>query len=133
MSRFRMLATATAALSIALAGTVSADPGKGRGHDRDREHHAHHAAHGCPPGLAKKNPACVPPGQARHHDRLRYGRDVGDRLRIGDYVLVRDPARFDLQRRDGWRYYRSGDRVYRVDAETQQILAVIDLARALLN
>ena len=82
--------------------------------------------------LAKKSPSCVPPGQAKRDD-IRYGRGVGDRLRVEDYVLVRDLNRYDVERREGWRYYRSDDQLYRVDAETRQILAVINLARELFN
>jgi hypothetical protein len=42
---------------------------------------------GCPPGLAKKNPACSPPGQVGKSwtpDRIYV---EGDRIR-GDYVLI---------------------------------------------
>lgn len=74
----------------------------------------------------------MPPGQARQND-IRYGRDVGGRLRVGDYTLVRDYSRYDIERRDDWRCYRDGDRLIRVDAQTQQILTIINLARVLLN
>jgi len=33
---------------------------------------------GCPPGLAKKNPPCVPPGLARNNERSRFGWDRPD-------------------------------------------------------
>jgi hypothetical protein len=33
---------------------------------------------GCPPGLAKKNPPCVPPGLARNGERSRFGWDRPD-------------------------------------------------------
>lgn len=118
-------AAATAATMIATT-PVAADPGRGHG----RNHHAspgHVSA--CPPGLAKKRPACIPPGQARKHD-IRYGNRVGDVLRIGNYTLVRDPYRYDLQSRSGWNYYRDDDRIYRVDRDTQKILAVMNLINA---
>lgn len=126
--------TLTAALALGLSLTAlpaMANPGKGNGHGG---HHGHAAQQhgGCPPGLAKKSPSCVPPGQARKND-IRYGRYVGDRLRVGDYALVRDYSRYDIERRDDWRYYRDGDRLIRVDAQTQQILTIINLARVLLN
>ena len=35
-----------------------------RDRDRDRDHRRH-----CPPGLEKKDPRCVPPGQAKKWDR----------------------------------------------------------------
>ena len=74
----------------------------------------------------------MPPGQARKND-IRYGRDVGDRLRVGDYALVRDYSRYDIERRDDWRYYRDGHRAYRVDRETRKILSVIELIDAFTN
>lgn len=94
----------------------------------------------CPPGLAKKDPRCQPPGQAhkqasRHdHDQpRRYGPRVGERLRAQDYAYIRDPGRYDLPTRDNWRYYQDGNQVYRVDSETQQILAVVTLLSAFFN
>ncbi|MCG6111872.1 MAG: hypothetical protein MEQ74_06775 [Paracoccus sp.] len=128
MSLYRTFTAAALVAVTASAMPALADPGRGNGNHRGGPAHAQ----GCPPGLAKKSPACVPPGQARQIER-RYGRDVGQVLRVGDYALIRDPRRFELQQRDGWRYYRDGDRAYRVDAETQQILAIITLARALIN
>lgn len=83
----------------------------------------------CPPGLAKKNPPCVPPGQVGK----RFGTRVGDTLRIGDYVLIRDFDRYDLKRRNGWSYYRDDDRIYRIDSGTRKILAVLNLIDAFAN
>lgn len=65
----------------------------------------------CPPGLAKKTPACVPPGQAkkgvsyedrRDRDHDRYERDDDDHVRDRDW--------YD-QRRDDYTRIRTGDRV----------------------
>lgn len=95
--------------------------------DTDRDH-GYRYDRACPPGLYKKDARCIPPGQARKH-----GRNVGDRLRIGDYRVVHDPSRYHLEQRQGWNYYRDDDRVYRVDSETQQILAVMNLISALMN
>jgi len=41
---------------------------------------------GCPPGLAKKNPPCVPPGQVRNDYRYAYGLNRPDfwGMRLGD-------------------------------------------------
>lgn len=95
---------------------------------------------GCPPGLASKG--CVPPGQAKKmrshdHDRDRDHREVrreyyraGDRI-TGDYVVIRDPSRYGL--RPDYTYYRSDDRVYRVDPETRKVLDVIGAIAALAN
>lgn len=81
---------------------------------------------GCPPGLAKKSPACVPPGQAKNYERFR----VGDRL-TGDYILIRDPGRYGLDRRGT--YYRADGYVIRVDRETREILDLIGAIDAVLN
>lgn len=166
------LALGTALTSIPAA----ADPGNGRGHGRNKEvHNRHDRDHrrddhrrdrrddrrddrrgdryiryvaDCPPGLAKKNPPCIPPGQVGKRDRdydrdyfyrdghrYRYGRGVGDVLRVGDYLVIRDRDRdmYDLDYRDGWDYYRDQDRVYRVDRGTRQILAVMNLIDAFAN
>jgi hypothetical protein len=74
----------------------------------------------------------VPPGQARKsYDH--YGSRIGDVLRIGDYVVIRDPRRLNLEPRDDWRYYREGNRAYRVDRDTRKILSVINLIDAFTN
>ncbi|MGR3272246.1 excinuclease ABC subunit A [Thalassococcus profundi] len=93
------------------------------------------APNGCPPGLAKKSPACVPPGQAKkgyddRRDEVRYRYGVGDRI-DGDYVIIRDPGRWGLN--PDYTYYRTGDQIFRVDRETRQVLDIIGLASALLN
>ena len=65
----------------------------------------------CPPGLAKKNPPCVPPGQAKKQARQS---DRGERkviirrTRDDDRVIVRrrDDDRYDrpiIWGEDGWR------------------------------
>ncbi|WP_265500577.1 hypothetical protein [Paracoccus beibuensis] len=121
-----ILTTATILVATALAPAL-ADPGRGKGNHEGRGHAGH-----CPPGLAKKSPACVPPGHARQDER-RYGNRTGEVLRIGDYVVIRDPARYDLERRDGWNYYRDDNNIYRVDRDTQRVLAVLNLVRAFTN
>lgn len=147
MKRGSLVAAAVLAASMA-AMPALADPGHGNGkahghasggkdkaghvrHDDGRGRHADHAR-ACPPGLAKKNPPCVPPGQARKHDD-HHGTRVGDVLRVGDYAVIRDFDRYDLERRRGWDYYRDDDRVYRVDSDTRKILAVINLIDAFTN
>ncbi|RJL08401.1 hypothetical protein [Paracoccus siganidrum] len=131
-----------AALTLApLASTpVAADPGRGHGkggqvrHLDDRGHRGNNGlpirrVADCPPGLAKRNPPCIPPGQVGK----RYGTRVGDTLRIGDYVLIRDVDRYGLEQRRGWNYYRDNGRIYRVDSGTRRILAVLNLIDAFSN
>lgn len=78
-------------------------------------------ARGCPPGLAKKNPPCIPPGQAKKGNFT-----VGDRF-DGDVILV-DRRRFDLPPlRDGEGYVRVGDSILRLDREERIILDIVTL------
>lgn len=139
---YRLIAAGVALAALG-AEPVIADPGNGNGHgnkhgkpqaranfdngkhgdDRRRSYYAD-----CPPGLAKKQPSCVPPGQAK-----KYGNRVGDVLRVGDYIVVRDPSRYDLERRRGWDYYRDDNRIYRVDSGTRKVLAVMNLIDAFAN
>lgn len=83
----------------------------------------------CPPGLAKKNPPCIPPGQVRNG----VGIDpyhVGDRLPSGYDVILNPPS---LTEPDRSVYARSGDMLYRVAPDTgiveQQIGEVGKLIR----
>lgn len=107
------------------------------------------APKGCPPGLAKKNAACMAPGQAkkhldtrdsRHREETRHNdhdRHDGDRRqyrageRISDeYVVVRNPDRYGLA---PGTYYRANDYVYRVDPDTRKVLNVIGALAALAD
>lgn len=140
------------ALVVASIGLTPAlaDPGKGNGHGNGKQWKSNSSKHSnkhhrgdrhsprvvyrsdCPPGLAKKNPPCVPPGQAKKY-RNHYGTGIGDVLLVRDYRQVRDPWRYDLRERRGWDYYRDDDRIYRVDSGTRKILAVINLINAFSN
>jgi len=81
---------------------------------------------GCPPGLAKKANGCQPPGIAKKQGLYHRG----DRI-SGDYVILRNPGRHGLDPDET--YYRVGDRVYRVDRETREILDLIGAAAAVLD
>lgn len=113
-------------------------------HDRDddrddrRHHHRHDkrdddwrrtpaaVAH-CPPGLAKKYPSCIPPGQAK---RLR----VGSVLDWNRAHLVRRPGLYGLAGApDGQRYAIVDGQLVRVDAGTAKVLAVIRAVEAILD
>ena len=87
------------------------------------------APKGCPPGLAKKSPACVPPGHAKSDRQHRY--HVGDVISQGDYTIIRNPDRYGLNPRHS--YYRVGDQVFRVDRETREILDLIGAVAAVLD
>lgn len=79
--------------------------------DRYRRH--------CPPGLAKKNNGCLPPGQAKK---------MGDRY-DNNYGAV--PARYRDQFRDNQRYFYRYDngRIYQIDRRSGTIVRVIDVRR----
>lgn len=153
MRIFQKLAVLAVTAASVVAVPAWADPGRGKGHNRD--HFRVSQARHCPPGLAKKNTPCVPPGQARkyddrrnydrhrdydrrrdydrHRDYVRYGVRIGDILRIDDYPVIRDPRRLNLETRDNWRYFHDNHRAYRVDRDTQKILSVINLIDAFTN
>ncbi len=81
----------------------------------------------CPPGLAKKNPPCVPPGQAKK------GHDAGHFQR-GDYIDHYD--RLDRPDRSGLNdgnYVVSNGYVYRINEQTGEVLALIGAMQNLLN
>lgn len=77
----------------------------------------------CPPGLAKKNPPCVPPGQAKKYRR-------GDIINR-DYRVIARPEQYGL--RKGESYYGVGDYVYRVNKDTREVLDLIGAVDAILN
>ncbi|WP_170791083.1 hypothetical protein [Ruegeria lacuscaerulensis] len=77
----------------------------------------------CPPGLAKKNVPCVPPGQAKK--LYRNGEFINN-----DYRWINDPYRYGLDRGS---YIRAGDYVYRVDPETRKVLNLIGAVVDILN
>lgn len=84
---------------------------------------------GCPPGLAKKSPACIPPGQAK---KLF---NIGQRVPLGYRGLLGyDALPYDLRSRYGTgidpysQYIYRDEYLYRVDPKTmvvQQILNAI--------
>lgn len=103
-----------ATLSLMASGTALAD-GKGKPNHAKGKPPAHAKAakaYDCPPGLAKKDPPCIPPGQVKKGDR------IDDRFeRLEDLWL-------DRLGRDG-NFYRLGDRVFDVDPDTQEIIEVL--------
>ncbi|MGJ8610390.1 MAG: hypothetical protein ACSHWY_04825 [Octadecabacter sp.] len=109
--------------ALAVIGPDMALAQNGNGNGNGKANNAQGNNGFCPPGLANREPACVPPGQARQFER-------GDRL-DGDYILIRNPSSYGL--RDDRSYYRQGDYVYNVDPDTREVLAVIGLISQILN
>ena len=86
----------------------------------------------CPPGLAKKDPPCVPPGQAKKGYRIgdRYDHDYDH----DDYLSDHDRLRYNLPRLPrGQSYYRVGDSLIRVDTETREILDLMEAFSRVLD
>lgn len=122
----------TLALAVASPALAKNDKSHKNGHGSVQQSH-------CPPGLAKKNPPCVPPGQAKKqyrsdhdHDRDHSHRTYhrGDRI-THDYVLIRDPYRYGLD--PNYDYYSVSDRIYQMDRKTREVLNFIGAAADLLN
>ncbi len=79
----------------------------------------------CPPGLAKKNPACMPPGLYKKFYRGDIiPRDIGfQRMDYRDYGL-RAP-------RDGHSYVRIGRDAYLIAEGTRRVIEAINLFDAM--
>jgi hypothetical protein len=79
---------------------------------------------GCPPGLARKNNGCLPPGQAKKLFA------VGDRLQPVWFSGARMPSLYrDLYSDTPFEYYRYDNEgyIYRVDARSNRISGLIPL------
>lgn len=94
-------------------------------------------SNGCPPGLAKKNPPCVPPGQAKkglstgewlNRDRIGYVVDRDDLVFLDDYILYDLPPLPYSQR-----YAVVDDRIVVIDPESYRILQLIRVFTAIAN
>lgn len=132
---------ATLALSLVFAGLTNA-PAFAK-NDKAKNPNAANPTKGdgqankdCPPGLAKKDPPCVPPGQAKE----RYERYDGSD-RIGDYDRgdalpdwhdrIYDPDDYALpELGDGSEYYIHDGIIYRVSPKTRRVLDLYDLVSA---
>lgn len=92
---------------------------------------------GCSPGLAKKNPPCVPPGQAKKGvttDQWVNGDRTGDVIDRGDLIYLDDFVRYELPPLpDGQRYAVVDNRIVVIEAESYRILQLIRVFTALAN
>lgn len=108
-----------------------APPDRDRRQDRDhlrlpephRVYPRRYYVEDCPRGMILRGAHCEYP--------RRHGHRVGDILPRNDYAYVDDPYRYDLKQRQGWRYYRDDNTIYRVDSHTRKVLAVLSLLQAL--
>ena len=96
--------------------------------DHAKGHGAHgyggYGAGGCPPGLAKKNNGCMPPGQAKklYNIGQRWPGNYG-------YAWNYNQIPYDLRQQYGFdpnsRYYYGDGYLYRVDPATMLISQVV--------
>ncbi|MGR3291906.1 MAG: excinuclease ABC subunit A [Paracoccaceae bacterium] len=81
----------------------------------------------CPPGLQRKIPACVPPGQEKKYAR-------GGIFRVNNFDWLANPYDFDLPRlRNGEGYVQIGDAFVKVNKETMEIINLFDALGKVLD
>ena len=114
--------------ALAVTAPVIANPGKGKGKGNAHAHvdggHVGYGTGGCPPGLAKKNNGCLPPGQAK---KLY---NIGQRWPMGyGQAWNYNQVPYDMRTRYGFdprsNYYYGDGYVYRVDPATMMISQVV--------
>lgn len=146
MTKLSMISAAMLGVTMAVAplSAFAKDnhPGKGKGHNKQvriesrdapvvRHDHTIVVAN-CPPGLAKKDPACVPPGQAKKG--LHREVAVGDIYDLDDIHIITRPGLYGLgEPPEGNRYAIVDGRLVRVDSETGRLLSIIRLVNAILD
>lgn len=137
----RIFLMGAAALAMAAPSIALADPGKrdggphhaakahggqGKAHKSTRSYKRlstgnRYAGKACPPGLAKKYPGCIPPGQWKKGYRIPSG---WSNYYVG-YDRLPDYYRDRYEVNPGYRYLYRDDRVYVIDAITRSIVDVI--------
>lgn len=80
-----------------------------------------HYKKNCPPGLAKKNPPCVPPGQAKKFGRGAILPESGWEFVPDDIVTLLTPPPH------GARYVRMDRDVYLITEGTRKVIEAIEL------
>ena len=113
---------------VALASTAPAYAKPGKGNPHGNAHvaggHVGYGTGGCPPGLAKKNNGCMPPGQAKklYNVGQRWPGNYG-------YAWNYNQIPYDLRTQYGFdqnhRYYYGDGYLYRVDPATMMISEVV--------
>lgn len=114
--------------ALALSGSAFAKSGPKQGRKGQPAHSelrvpVGYGGGGCPPGLARKNPPCVPPGQAK---KLAPGQRFSSAYGA-PYSYNQIPQ--DLRRQHGFdprdRYYYGNGNLYQVDPKTMIVQQVI--------
>ena len=119
--------------ALAATAPAYAKPGNGNGHGNGHGNvHGNSITHqnygygqgNCPPGLAKKNNGCLPPGQYKklYSEGQRIRSSFGQRYAYNQLPYsVR--SQYDLDRQD--RYYYNNGYLYQVDPRTMVVEQVI--------
>ena len=110
--------------AFAITAPALADPGKGKGKGKGNAYGYAIGPGGCPPGLAKKNNGCLPPGQAK---KLY---SIGQRWPVGyGQAWTYNQIPYDMRTQYGfnpnYNYYYGDGYVYRVDPATMLISQVV--------
>ena len=111
--------------ALATTAPAYAKPDHAKGH---KGHHAKghvgYGTGGCPPGLAKKNDGCLPPGQAKKLYNIGQ-RWPGSYGQAWNYNQIPYDLRSRYGFNDDYRYYYGDGYLYQVDPATQLISQVV--------
>ena len=143
----KMLILLAGVATLTVTGPATANPGKGHGHanhvtvKHGKTHHAGKtrglvtsgrfgrlyaldARGSCPPGLAKRDNGCLPPGQAKklYNIGQRYNRNFGN---TWNYNQIPDYLRSQYSFDQSDRYYYRNGYLYQVDPKTMLVQQVI--------
>lgn len=117
-------------VALASAGPAFAKPDHAKGHGKGNPHAQHvgtpygYGVGGCPPGLAKKNNGCRPPGQAKklYNIGQRFPTNYG-------YNWNYNQIPYDLRQQygfnPGYNYYYGDGYLYQIDPKTMLIQQVV--------
>jgi hypothetical protein len=115
--------------------------GNGNGHGNGHSQEVIGGDHGCPPGLAWRSPACVPPGLALQGvttedwiGPITTAYHEGDILTLDDFIRITNLNRYGLPvLPDGQQYAVVDNTLVRIDSQTYQILQLIRAFATLVN
>ena len=113
--------------ALASAAPAYAKPDHAKHGNKHGQHHAGkvgYGAGGCPPGLAKKNNGCLPPGQAKklYNVGQRFPGSYGYNW---NYSQIPYNLRQQYGFNPGYNYYYGDGYLYRVDPKTMLIQQVV--------
>lgn len=113
------------AAALASAGPALAKPGNGHGNPH-AQGAVGYGVGGCPPGLAKKNPPCMPPGQAKKLFGIGQRVPAGYQGMLGYNALPYNLRSYYGQQLDPRsRYIYDNNYIYRVDPRTMLVQAIL--------